>query len=261
MKKHFLASLISSVLLLSACSNSDLPLSSSTATATEDQIVNPTNNNTRANDNVTGNAIIFSGADENVKTAEIALTDATNFATVLSVNGKSYPIGYEGISAGSWFTTSASNGQPIAVCCGSFNHMRFGLVESRGPEDDEIFFINGEPTQTMPTTGTARYNGHFLLDTDQVEVGVDEDWYFKGTATFTADFANKQLQGTLIADNNNISNITINSTISGNGFSGSASSTQISHAPVIGKFYGENAKELGGSFHNENWTAMFGAKQ
>lgn len=260
MKKHFLASLISSVLLLSACSNSDLPLSSSTPD--ESQILNPTNtNNVASNENMTGSAIVLTGDDTNPAINEVILTNSSNFATVLSVDGKTFPIGYEGISAGSWFQTSANNGQPIVVCCGSFEHMRFGLVESRGPEDDDIFFFNGEPTQTMPTTGTARYNGHFILETDQVEVGFNEDWYFKGTATFTADFANKQLQGTLVSPVDKLSDITINSTISGNGFSGSASSTQISHAPVIGKFYGENAKELGGSFNNENWTATFGAKQ
>ena len=62
---------------------------------------------------------------------------------------------------------------------------------------------------------------------------------------FNVDFGNKSLSGSL--NIRNIQPVNINASISGNSFSGAASSSSLpSAARVEGKFYGVQAKELAG---------------
>ena len=104
------------------------------------------------------------------------------------------------------------------------------------------------------------YRGDSIIsaDTDKLP---DED-YLKGSSSFSADFGNKKLTGTLRTDNKDV--VKIDANISGNGFSGTAKSDLLnSQGKAEGKFYGENAKELGGSANaNDNsWGAAFAAKK
>ena len=76
------------------------------------------------------------------------------------------------------------------------------------------------------------------------------------------DFGNKTLNGSLGI--NNIQPVNINASISGNSFSGSASSSSLpSAARVEGKFYGVQAKELAGlaQANDNSWAAAFGAQK
>lgn len=89
----------------------------------------------------------------------------------------------------------------------------------------------------------------------------DED-YVKGSSTFTADFGNKKLTGTISAGNVNV--VTVDANISGNGFAGTAKSDLLnSQGTAEGKFYGENAKELGGlvKANDNSWGGAFAAKK
>lgn len=146
------------------------------------------------------------------------------------------------------------------MCCGTYSNVRFGAIESQDPSQDDILFYNGYPTTSMPSSGVVTYRGDSIIsaDTDKLP---DED-YFKGSSSFSADFGNKKLTGTLRTDNKDV--VKIDANISGNGFSGTAKSDLLnSQGKAEGKFYGENAKELGGSAkaNDNSWGAAFAAKK
>lgn len=225
----------------------------------------PAFNNTSTSTNASTGAVIVT--DEN-RTRKVALTDASKFKTSIVVDGKEVAIGHEGIYAGTW----AQLGN-IRTCCGKYQDVRFGLVESRGLEEQDYVFYNGNPTKTMPTSGTASYTGNALIDFDgevypNVEyklntLGRDDDFIF-GDARFTADFGNKSLSGSLTSQY--IEPVNIQASITDNSFNGTAKSASFSTtANVEGKFYGVNAKELGGMFIDSEsratWGGVFGASQ
>ena len=146
----------------------------------------------------------------------------------------------------------------LEACCGSYSNVRFGAIESQDPSQDDILFYNGYPTTSMPSSGVVTYRGDSIIsaDTDKLP---DED-YLKGSSTFTADFGNKKLTGTISAGNVDV--VTVDAKISGNGFAGTAKSALLnSQGTAEGKFYGENAKELGGlvKANDNSWGGAFAA--
>ena len=216
--------------------------------------------------NKTGGVIVIDSDNKgNVTTKTVALTSANLYK--INVDGKDIPIGFgPGISARGWTVASAQtiNGMKLngklEVCCGSYSNVRFGAIESQDPSQDDILFYNGYPTTSMPSSGVASYVGDSIItaDTDKLP---DED-YVKGSSSFTADFGNKKLAGTISAANVDV--VKIDANISGNGFSGTAKSDLLnSQGKAEGKFYGENAKELGGSAkaNDNSWGAAFAAKK
>ena len=226
---------------------------------------NSSNSVSPSSDNKTGGVIVVENEGNNVVTKNIALTSPDLYK--INVDGKDIPIGFgPGISSRGWTVASAQtiNGMKLngklEVCCGSYSNVRFGAIESQDPSQDDIFFYNGYPTTSMPSSGVASYRGDSIIsaDTDKLP---DED-YLKGSSSFTADFGNKKLTGTLSTHNKDV--VKIDANISGNGFSGTAKSELLnSQGKAEGKFYGENAKELGGSAkaNDNSWVASFAAKK
>ena len=227
---------------------------------------NSSNSASTSSNNKTGGAIVIDSDNKgNVTAKTVALTSANLYK--INVDGKDIPIGFgPGISARGWTQATAKtiNGMKLngklEVCCGSYSNVRFGAIESQDPSQDDILFYNGYPTTSMPSSGVASYRGDSIIsaDTDKLP---DED-YLKGSSSFTADFGNKKLTGTLSTHNKDV--VKIDANISGNGFSGTAKSDLLnSQGKAEGKFYGENAKELGGSANaNDNsWGAAFAAKK
>ena len=218
-----------------------------------------------SSNNKTGGVIVVDDEGGRVVTKNIALTSPNLYK--INVDGKDIPIGFgPGISARGWTQATAKtiNGMKLngklEVCCGAYSDVRFGAIESQDPSQDDMFFYNGYPTTSMPSSGVVTYRGDSIIsaDTDKLP---DED-YFKGSSSFSADFGNKKLTGTLRTDNKDV--VKIDANISGNGFSGTAKSDLLnSQGKAEGKFYGENAKELGGSANaNDNsWGAAFAAKK
>ena len=219
-----------------------------------------------SSNNKTGGAIVVDSDNKGHVTAKtVALTSANLYK--INVDGKDIPIGFgPGISSGGWSVSKAQtiNGMKLngklEVCCGSYSNVRFGAIESQDPSQDDMFFYNGYPTTSMPSSGVVTYRGDSIIsaDTDKLP---DED-YLKGSSSFSADFGNKKLTGTLSTHNKDV--VKIDANISGNGFSGTAKSDLLnSQGKTEGKFYGENAKELGGSANaNDNsWGAAFAAKK
>ena len=218
-----------------------------------------------SNDKTGGAIVVDSDNKGNVTAKTVALTSANLYK--INVDGKDIPIGFgPGIGSGGWSVSKAQtiNGMKLngklEACCGSYSNVRFGAIESQDPSQDDILFYNGYPTTSMPSSGVASYVGDSIItaDTDKLP---DED-YVKGSSSFTADFGNKKLAGTISAANVDV--VKIDANISGNGFSGTAKSDLLnSQGKAEGKFYGENAKELGGSANaNDNsWGAAFAAKK
>ena len=218
-----------------------------------------------SSNNKTGGVIVVDDEGGRVVTKNIALTSPNLYK--INVDGKDIPIGFgPGISARGWTQATAKtiNGMKLngklEVCCGAYSDVRFGAIESQDPSQDDMFFYNGYPTTSMPSSGVVTYRGDSIIsaDTDKLP---DED-YLKGSSSFSADFGNKKLTGTLRTDNKDV--VKINANISGNGFSGTAKSDLLnSQGKAEGKFYGENAKELGGSAkaNDNSWGAAFAAKK
>lgn len=189
--------------------------------------------------------------------AEVVGTDLTHSdLTSITVDGQQLVYVLPGVNAGTWATIGDN-----ITCCGKFTDVRFGHVDGR---QREYFFYNGNPTKTMPTSGTANYTGYSLITINddlypQFENKVD---FIRGTTELKADFSGKKLTGSLTY--NGVQPVNINATINGNSFNGKANSgTFRTAAGVDGKFYGDNAKELGGFFSDSqgDWAGAFGAAQ
>ena len=251
-----------------AGSRSQAPTKDKPATQANQPTKKQNNSNTPmlpSSNNKTGGVIVVDDEGGRVVTKNIALTSPNLYK--INVDGKDIPIGFgPGISARGWTQATAKtiNGMKLngklEVCCGAYSDVRFGAIESQDPSQDDMFFYNGYPTTSMPSSGVVTYRGDSIIsaDTDKLP---DED-YLKGSSSFSADFGNKKLTGTLRTDNKDV--VKIDANISGNGFSGTAKSDLLnSQGKAEGKFYGENAKELGGSANaNDNsWGAAFAAKK
>ena len=218
-----------------------------------------------SSNNKTGGVIVVDNEGDNVVTKNIALTSPDLYK--INVDGKDIPIGFgPGIGSVGWAGSEAQtiNGMKLngklEVCCGTYSNVRFGAIESQDPSQDDIFFYNGYPTTSMPSSSVVTYRGDSIIsaDTDKLP---DED-YLKGSSTFTADFGNKKLTGTISAGNVDV--VTVDAKISGNGFAGTAKSALLnSQGTAEGKFYGENAKELGGlvKANDNSWGGTFAAKK
>ena len=112
----------------------------------------------------------------------------------------------------------------------------------------------------MPMVGKANYQGHTVFHDTEDSVNK----LIVGSALFNVDFSEKKLNGVLSAENKKPVNI--NASIQDNHFNGLATSEDFdakTEVKVEGKFFGENAKELGGlaeSF-DDTFGAAFGAEK
>ena len=128
---------------------------------------------------------------------------------------------------------------------------RFGYFNEGN--NDYIFSL-GERTTNMPTSGSASYSGEGIVGrAANAETA---------TAKITADFGQKTVKGELTQTPSDHSTFTFNpvsfnATINGNSFSGDGA------VKSNGNFYGNNAAEVGGIFHDttQNLYGSFGAKR
>lgn len=185
----------------------------------------------------------------------------------------------------------------VEVCCSNLNYLKYGLL-TRKTAGNTVGSGNGSPTAAAQTAQGAQ--SMFLQGerTDEKEIPKEQQnivyrgsWYghiANGTSTswsgnasdkeggnradFTVNFGEKKINGTLTAENRQAATFTIEGTIQGNGFSGTAKTADsgfdldqsnttgtpkayITNAKVQGGFYGPKAEELGG------WFAYPGDKQ
>ena len=233
--------------------NTAAPSNEQKTQATPSKTNLPTQNSTKANQTVTGSAIVISGQDDKVQVKNVKFNDAN--INQLEVDGQKITLTYPGIYAGSWQRINNT-----AVCCGKYANVRMGVSLSKGPTEDDILFYNGIPTQNMPVTGLASYKGDSIILSDDIGDDSDED-AVAGQSSFDVDFGAKTLSGSITA--NNAPTINISANISGNSFEGTAKSTKLTNGAVEGKFYGNDAAELGGlaKGNDNSWGAGFVGKK
>lgn len=165
---------------------------------------------------------------------ELALTPAT--FTGLSSNSN--------ISAGSYVKGN------VGVLYTHLENVKYGVTGSLSGYDN--LFIIGKPTQEMPTSGEATYNGLALIYSKKL-AGTDANW----TSNFKVDFASKKLEGSLV-DSKNETGLTLKADIEGNKFKGTHNGNY-----TEGGFFGKDASELSGVLSSEidQFTGVYGAKK
>lgn len=173
----------------------------------------------------------------------------------------------------------------VEVCCSNLNYLKYGLL-TRKTAGNTGEGGNGSPTAAAQTDAQSM----FLQGerTDEKEIPNDQNIVYRGSwyghiangtswsgnasnatsgnkADFTVNFGEKKINGTLTAENRQAATFTIEGTIQGNGFSGTAKTADsgfdldqsnttgtpkayITDANVQGGFYGPKAEELGGWF-------------
>ena len=231
--------------------NTAAPSNEQKTQATPSKTNLPTQNSTKANQTVTGSAFVISGQDDKVQVKNVKFNNAN--INQLEVDGQKITLTYPGIYAGSWQRINNT-----AVCCGKYANVRMGVSLSNGPTEKDILFYNGAPTQNMPVTGLASYKGDSIILSDDIS---DDSDAVAGQSSFDVDFGAKTLSGSITA--NNVPTINISANISGNSFEGTAKSTKLTDGAVEGKFYGNNAVELGGlaKANDNSWGAGFVGKK
>lgn len=174
----------------------------------------------------------------------------------ITVEGQELDLTYDANPATIWSSKSGLS------CCSKFTDVRVGarrigdLVNFK-----DVVFYTGNETQTMPESGVVTYNGYGLIHRVAAPGYTTDD--AQGYATFTADFNTKKLTGSFGNAGVGYETVSIDAAISSNGFSGTANSPQLGQGKTEGKFYGENAKELGGvvSGDDKTWAGAFAAQQ
>ena len=237
--------------------NTAAPSNEQKTQATPSKTNQPTPNSTKANQNqtFTGSAFVISEQDDKVQVKNVKFNNAN--INQLEVDGQKITLTYPGIYAGSWQRVNNT-----AVCCGKYANVRMGVSLSNGPTEKDILFYNGIPTQNMPVTGLASYKGDSIISGENIEADRESDIdVAKGQSSFDVDFGAKTLSGSITA--NNVPTINISANISGNSFEGTAKSTKLTDGAVEGKFYGNNAVELGGlaKANDNSWGAGFVGKK
>lgn len=172
----------------------------------------------------------------------------------------------------------------VEVCCSNLNYLKYGLLtrktagntgeggngsQTAAQTDAQSMFLQGERTDEnkIPSEQNVVYRGswygHIANGTSWSGNASDKEG--GNRADFTVNFGEKKINGTLTAENRQAATFTIEGTIQGNGFSGTAKTADsgfdldqsnttrtpkayITNAKVQGGFYGPKAEELGGWF-------------
>lgn len=181
----------------------------------------------------------------------------------------------------------------VEVCCSNLNYLKYGLL-TRKTAGNTVGSGNGSPTAAAQTDAQSMFlqgerTDEKEIPKEQQDIVYRGSWYghiangtsWSGNASnatsgnkadFTVNFGEKKINGTLTAENRQAATFTIEGTIQGNGFSGTAKTADsgfdldqsnttgtpkayITDAKVQGGFYGPKAEELGG------WFAYPGDKQ
>lgn len=184
-------------------------------------------------------------------------TLATNAVNVLKIGNQEIPLDFGGgISAGTFYvlngntTINGKQGFAGAVSGDHVRSMKYGVIENGS--GGKTVFAQGELTQNMPASGTAKFSGyHVYTDASGAIVTAADNGK---SANFDVDFGKKTLTGKLASAANTFN---VSANINGNSFKGTSSDKTV----VQGNFFGSGAAEMGGTFRNDakKITGAFGA--
>ena len=185
--------------------------------------------------------------------ADARATGSNNLA-VLNANGKQIALQLPGIFSGGMTSMKGAtiNGQSykLFIVSGSnYANSKFGYLNDG---NNDYIFSQGAYTTNMPTSGTVTYQGDAAVGRSAVAN--------TAISSFTADFGKKTLTGSITQaarSDVQFQPVNINATINGNAFSTADNATVRS----TGHFYGDNAREVGGVFHDSSQSLVgsFGA--
>lgn len=240
-------------LSLAACSSSG---SRNPANPTSSEF-GPITNPIAVDASKTYNGILFKADDEggNRMKAEV-LPLSSQDRNEIVVDGKTITLIPAHLSAGKFLHLDHSYDGFRRKVSGDFlSYSRFGYVENSN--EDPRFFSLGAITMNMPTTGTAKYEGK-IAETGAHKT--DDNYYWSHTqGTFTADvdFAAKTISANLINLGKG-ENETRGFTAKINGAEFLSTSGSGGIKGVAGKFYGDNAAEIGGVYRGETDEHLMG---
>ena len=179
---------------------------------------------------------------------------------VLDVEGKSIDIIPAGMGGGKVLKITANNITRI-VNSSLYKNVRWGLITEDSLNNYYLVSYGINPTTDMPTSGSATYVGQGVHG--YANSGSAIDTYRLSNAKFNVNFADKSFEGTITPDDGkafgNINEVKLSAKIDGNQFNGkTAEGTE-----AVGRFYGNNASELAGSYVNEkaSYIGVFGAQK
>lgn len=129
-----------------------------------------------------------------------------------------------------------------------FDNLSYGYLTQNNTTP--TLFVQGNVSSSVPVRGQATYRGNAV----HVRANGSNPVVQVVPATFNVDFANKTLTGKIQASNA----LDLSATISGNRFSGTKD-----NVATQGYFYGTDASELGGVYHNDDGSlsGAYGAKK
>ena len=232
---------------LAACSSSSSPSPAPSPTTPTINTPSTGSNNTKPTTPSKPTSPAIKGNQINFNANKIAganqATANTSDVAVVTIDGKAVSFDLSGFNVGKVVNISASNMARVGSGNGYLESSRFGYIKE-GVNGTPALFSQGTVTNNMPTTGKATYTG-FAAHVANGQITTPN-------AKFTVDYGNKTVAG-------NIGNhVSLAGTISGNQFSGTKNGFSTN-----GYFYGDGAKELGGTYKNAAGTVSgaYGAKK
>jgi lipoprotein len=253
MKKHAIGFIILNALLLTACGsdkdkNDDrLPY---------DPYRPQTDNNIDYSKayHGTGYAVSSRSGTINARRAPQTL-NSNNFETV-RIDGERLPARQVGIytsgvprlRANTPITVEGVSYKNFLISGEHYQNSRFGYITR---DNTDYIFSQGALTQNMPSTGIARYDGEAIVGRNGQTDAAD--------AKFIVGFGSRSLSGRIIPLRDSkvaFNEVNFNASIDGNSFYNNGLSVGTN-----GNFYGDNARELGGVFYdnNQELRGSFGA--
>ncbi|WP_127224067.1 transferrin-binding protein-like solute binding protein [Neisseria meningitidis] len=230
------------------------------------------------------------GTDFTYKTTYTPKSDEKDTQAQTGAGGAQAASGTESVNGGQAGTKTYE----VEVCCSNLNYLKYGMLtrknsksamqagengsqaDAKTEQVEQSMFLQGERTEEkeIPTDQNVVYRGSWYghIANGTSWSGNASNATSGNKADFTVNFGEKKINGTLTAENRQAATFTIEGTIQGNGFSGTAKTADsgfdldqsnttgtpkayITDAKVQGGFYGPKAEELGG------WFAYPGDKQ
>lgn len=252
MKTHTLGFIILNALLLTACGgdkdqNDHLPYDPSRP---------QTDNNIDYSKAYHGTGYAVSSRSSTINARRPAQTlNSNNFETV-RIDGERLPARQVGIytsgvprlRANTPVTVEGVSYKNFLVSGDHYKNSRFGYITR---DNTDYIFSQGALTQNMPSTGIALYDGEAIVGRNGRTDAAD--------AKFIASFGSRSLSGRIIPLRDSkvaFNEVNFNASIDGNSFYNNGLSVGTN-----GNFYGDNARELGGVFYdnNQELRGSFGA--
>lgn len=232
---------------LAACSSSSSPSPAPSPTTPTIKAPSTGSNNTKPTTPSNPTSPAIKGNQINFNANKVAganqATANTSDVAVVTIDGKAVSFDLSGFNVGKVVNISASNMARFGSGNGYLDSSRFGYIKE-GVSGTPALFSQGTVTNNMPTTGKATYTG-FAAHVANGQVTTPD-------AKFIVDYGNKTVAGTIG------NNVELTGAITGNQFSGTKNGFSTN-----GYFYGNGAKELGGTYKNAAGTVSgaYGAKK